>query len=164
MKAVACFQKVSFEEFSRHFDNPEAAGAAYEVIRIPTRATVGSAGYDFVTPVAIRLQPGQSVLIPTGIRAKIEAGWVLQIFPKSGLGFRFRLQLDNTVGIIDQDYYNSDNEGHIMVKLTCDAKSDATLSLPAGKAFVQGIFLPFGITEDDDALGVRNGGFGSTGR
>lgn len=164
MKAVACFQKVSFEEFSRHFDNPEAAGAAYEVIRIPTRATVGSAGYDFVTPVAIRLQPGQSVLIPTGIRAKIEEGWVLQIFPKSGLGFRFRLQLDNTVGIIDQDYYNSDNEGHIMVKLTCDAKSDATLSLPAGKAFVQGIFLPFGITADDDAFGVRNGGFGSTGR
>ncbi len=164
MKAVACFQKVSFEEFSRHFDDPEAAGAAYEVIRIPTRATVGSAGYDFVTPVAIRLQPGQSVLIPTGIRAKIEAGWVLQIFPKSGLGFRFRLQLDNTVGIIDQDYYNSDNEGHIMVKLTCDAKSDTTLSLPAGKAFVQGIFLPFGITADDDAFGVRNGGFGSTGR
>ena len=164
MKAVACFQKVSFEEFSHHFDDPEVAGAAYGVIRIPTRATVGSAGYDFVTPVAIRLQPGQSVLIPTGIRAKIEEGWVLQIFPKSGLGFRFRLQLDNTVGIIDQDYYNSDNEGHIMVKLTCDAKSDATLSLPAGKAFVQGIFLPFGMTADDDALGVRNGGFGSTGR
>lgn len=164
MKAVACFQKVSFEEFSHHFDDPEVAGAAYGVIRIPTRATVGSAGYDFVTPVAIRLQPGQSVLIPTGIRAKIEEGWVLQIFPKSGLGFRFRLQLDNTVGIIDQDYYNSDNEGHIMVKLTCDAKSDTTLSLPAGKAFVQGIFLPFGITADDDAFGVRNGGFGSTGR
>lgn len=164
MKAVACFQKVSFEEFSHHFDDPEVAGAAYAVVRIPTRATVGSAGYDFVTPVAIRLQPGQSVLIPTGIRAKIEEGWVLQIFPKSGLGFRFRLQLDNTVGIIDQDYYNSDNEGHIMVKLTCDAKSDTTFSLPAGKAFVQGIFLPFGITADDDALGVRNGGFGSTGR
>lgn len=164
MKAVACFQKVSFEEFSHHFDDPEVAGAAYGVIRIPTRATVGSAGYDFVTPVAIRLQPGQSTLIPTGIRAKIEEGWVLQIFPKSGLGFRFRLQLDNTVGIIDQDYYNSDNEGHIMVKLTCDAKSDTTFSLPAGKAFVQGIFLPFGITADDDAFGVRNGGFGSTGR
>jgi len=103
------------------------------------------------------------VLIPTGIRAKMEDGWVLQIFPRSGLGFKHRIQLDNTVGIIDADYYGSSNEGHIMIKLSCDAHEEGhCVSLSAGDGFAQGIFLLFGITADDDASGIRNGGFGST--
>lgn len=89
--------------------------------------------------------------------------WFLGIFPKSGLGFKYRCQLDNTVGIIDNDYYFSDNQGHIMAKVTNDCKEDKTLYINRGKAFVQGIFIPFGITYDDHADGIRNGGFGSTG-
>ncbi len=50
-------------------------------------------------------------MLPTGIRVRMQNGWVLQCFPRSGLGFKFRLQLNNTVGIIDSDYYGSDNEG-----------------------------------------------------
>ena len=69
---------------------------------------------------------------------------------------------DNTVGIIDADYYGSDNEGHIFTKITCDAKSDKVLELAAGDAFMQAVFLPYGLTEDDDVADIRNGGFGST--
>ena len=76
---------------------------------------------------------------------------VLAVFPRSSLGFKYRLQLNNTVGIIDSDYFFSDNEGHIFVKLTNDTKEDKTVELAEGAGFAQEIFLPFGITEDDDA-------------
>ena len=88
--------------------------------------------------------------------------WVLHLYPRSGLCFKFRLQLNNTVGIIDSDYFNSDNEGHIFAKITNDSNEGKVLKLQAGEGFMQGIFLEYGITEDDDADGVRNGGFGST--
>ena len=92
----------------------------------------------------------------------IEDGWVLKIYPRSGLGFKFRLQLNNTVGIIDSDYYNSDNEGHIFIKVTNDTNEGRVIEIPAGTGFAQGIFVEYGITFDDEADGVRNGGFGST--
>ena len=82
----------------------------YQKIRLPRRATVGSAGYDFFAPEAFSLVPHETIKIPTGIRAEIAEGWVLQIYPRSGLGFKYRLQMDNTVGIIDSDYFYSDNE------------------------------------------------------
>lgn len=167
MQKIAEFQKVSFSQFEadfkKNFPEYENVREIYDAIKLPKRATTGSAGYDFYAPVDITLEKGKSVLIPTGIRSKIEDGWVLQIFPRSGLGFKHRVQLDNTVGIIDADYYNSSNEGHIMIKLSCDAHDDGhTVSLSAGDGFAQGIFLQFGITVDDDASGIRDGGFGST--
>ena len=87
---------------------------------------------------------------------------MLSIYPRSGLGFKYRFQLDNSVGIIDSDYARSDNEGHIFMRMTNDNREGKSLLVPAGTAFAQGIFLPFGITVDDDARGVRNGGLGST--
>lgn len=167
MQKIAEFQKVSFSQFEadfkKNFPEYENVREIYDAIKLPKRATTGSAGYDFYAPVDITLEKGKSVLIPTGIRSKIDDGWVLQIFPRSGLGFKHRVQLDNTVGIIDADYYNSSNEGHIMIKLSCDAHDDGhTVSLSAGDGFAQGIFLQFGITVDDDASGIRDGGFGST--
>ena len=104
----------------------------------------------------------ETAKIPTGIRALIEPGWVLKLYPRSGLGFKYRLQLNNTVGIIDSDYSQSDNEGHIFIKITNDSNEGKTLEIPAGTGFAQGIFVEYGITVDDDADGVRNGGFGST--
>ena len=134
----------------------------YESLSLPKRATKGSAGYDFYAPFAFSLPPGATIKIPTGIRAKMEENWVLKIYPRSGLGFKFRLQMNNTVGIIDSDYYYSDNEGHIFVKLTNDSNEGRTVDVTAGMGLVQGIFLEYGITVDDDADGIRNGGFGST--
>ncbi|MBQ7957908.1 MAG: deoxyuridine 5'-triphosphate nucleotidohydrolase [Clostridia bacterium] len=161
MQRIAEFQKVSFEEFKKSFG--ENAKEIYDNIKLPVRATQGSAGYDFFAPVDFELKPGETAKIPTGIRARIDDGWVLKIYPRSGLGFKFRLQLDNTVGIIDADYYNSDNEGHIFIKVTnCSYEEGKTVSVKAGNGFAQGIFLPFGITVDDDVTDTRNGGFGST--
>ena len=134
----------------------------YESISLPARATKGSAGYDFYAPFSFSLPPGSTIKIPTGIRAEMEPDWVLKLYPRSGLGFKFRLQLNNTVGIIDSDYFYSDNEGHIFVKLTNDSNEGKTVEIAAGTGIVQGIFLEYGITVDDDAQGERNGGFGST--
>ena len=133
----------------------------YGALELPRRATAGSAGYDFFAPAALELAPGAELLVPTGVRALICPGWVLMLFPRSGLGFRYRLQLNNTVGVVDADYALADNEGHIFIKLT--NAGTRPLTVPAGKAFAQGVFLPFGITEDDEAAARREGGFGSTG-
>jgi len=101
-------------------------------------------------------------MIPTGVRVKIDEGWVLKCYPRSGLGFKYRLQLNNTVGIIDSDYYGSDNEGHIFCRLTNDSNEGKTVTVEEGTGFMQGIFVEYGITVDDDADKVRNGGLGST--
>ena len=167
MNKIAQFEKVSFEQFEKdwlkNFPDTQDVKAIYDAIKLPKRATTGSAGYDFYAPAQITVQKGKSTLIPTGIRCSISDGWVLNIFPRSGLGFKHRIQLDNTVGVIDADYYNSSNEGHIMVKLSCDAHDDGhSVTVEAGDGFSQGLFLQFGITHDDDADGIRDGGFGST--
>lgn len=167
MKRIAEFQKVSFEQFfegwNGEFGTDEATvREIYESIKLPRRATSGSAGYDIFAPTDITLKQGETIKVPTGIRAKIDDGWVLKIYPRSGLGFKFRLQLDNTVGIIDSDYYYSDNEGHIFIKITNDAHADKTVEVKAGTGFAQGLFIEYGITYDDDVTDIRNGGLGST--
>jgi len=111
-------------------------------------------------PFELTINPGETYKIPTGIRSEIADGWVLQIFPRSSLGFKYKLQLDNTVGIIDSDYYHADNEGHIIIKVTNN--SDRVLELKQGDRFAQGIFIPYGITVDDESNEERTGGFGST--
>lgn len=162
MKKIAQFEKVSLAQFLEGCKRPDAE-EIYAGIALPKRATKGSAGYDFFAPFDIDLNPGETAKIPTGIRVKIEEGWLLSLYPRSGLGFKFRLQLDNTVGIIDSDYYFSDNEGHIFAKITNDSHENKSLHIPAGAGFMQGIFTEYGITFDDDADQIRNGGFGSTG-
>lgn len=190
MKRIAKFEKVSKERFIKDWlstflcnepksdiddpkdknleadqykeDKHDEAGHIYDNIKLPKRATSGSAGYDFYSPLSFSLNPGETILIPTGIRVKIEEGWVLKFYPRSGLGFKYRLQLNNTVGIIDSDYYASDNEGHIFCKLTNDTNEGKIVCIGEGTAFMQGIFVEYGITFDDDTTDVRNGGLGST--
>jgi dUTP pyrophosphatase len=175
MERIAKFEKVSFDRFYEDFmdginltkENEAETRKAikeelYDYIKLPERKTAGSAGYDFHAPYSFRLEPGATIKIPTGIRVKIEDGWVLQCYPRSSLGFKYRLQLNNTVGIIDSDYYYSDNEGHIFAKITNDSNEKKIVEIKAGDGFMQGIFVQYGITVDDDAKGVRNGGFGST--
>lgn len=171
MKRIAKFHKVSIEQFTEGWKDTfgekepeEKIRGLYEEIRLPKRATAGSAGYDFFAPDTFVLGPGQTIKIPTGIRVEMEENWVLQCYPRSGLGFKYRLQLNNTVGIIDSDYFYSDNEGHIFAKLTNDTNEDKTLEIPKGTGFMQGIFVEYGITADDDVKSIRNGGFGSTTR
>lgn len=155
MKKIARFFKVSEQEWQK-----SALAENYNDIILPRRATKGSAGYDFFAPYGFTLAAGETIKIPTGIRVKIDDGWVLKIYPRSSLGFKYRLTLNNTVGIIDGDYYFADNEGHIFIKITnC---GDIALTIEKGKAFAQGIFVEYGITIDDEADGERTGGLGST--
>ena len=168
MKRIAKFHKVSLDQFTKDWldafsdSDEQKAKDIYEQIKLPQRATAGSAGYDFYSPITFTLAPGETIKIPTGIRVEIEDGWVLKCYPRSGLGFKYRLQLNNTVGIIDSDYFHSDNEGHMFSKITNDSNEGKTAVVEAGTGFMQGIFVEYGITFDDEVMEKRNGGFGST--
>lgn len=168
MRRIAQFHKVSEGQFAEGMKDvfpqlgEKEIQEIYQGLRLPRRATTGSAGYDFYSPVDFDLKPGESLKMPTGIRAQMEEGWVLKIYPRSGLGFKYRLQLNNTVGIIDSDYFHSDNEGHIFIKITNDSREGKVVHVDKGNGFAQGIFVEFGITVDDDAAALRNGGMGST--
>ena len=166
MERVAKFELVSFDQFKKDMTkfefSEEELKKIYDNIKLPARATKYSAGYDFFLPFDINLKANESIAIPSGIRAKIDHSWVLQIYPRSGLGFKYQLSLANTVGIIDADYYNGENEGHIIIKLVNRSVDKLDINLESGKGFAQGIFMQYGITEDDDTNDERIGGFGST--
>ena len=171
MKRVGEFEKVSYEQFygamSEIIDTEykdDYIRMLYDTLELPKRATSGSAGYDFKSPFSFTLQPGDTIKIPTGVRVKIDDGWWLGCLPRSGLGFKYRLQLNNTMGVIDSDYYYSDNEGHIFAKITNDSNEGKVIEVKAGDGCMQAIFIPYGITYSDSADGVRNGGMGSTGK
>ena len=168
MKKIAKFEKVSLTQFIKDWQEEfsqttqKECEQIYQHLLLPCRATKGSAGYDFFTPIDITLSPRQTIKIPTGIRVRINDGWVLKCYPRSGLGFKYRLQLNNTVGIIDSDYYFSVNEGHIFAKITNDSNENKTVVITKQTSFMQGIFVEYGITVDDSVETIRNGGFGST--
>ena len=167
------FEKVSFEQFKTDVSkiyagvDDEYIEWCYANIKLPKRSTKGSAGYDFFMPFVLRIRQGSGTeeadytTIPTGIRWVTDRDdVVLMLFPRSGFGFKNGMYLANTVGIIDSDYAQSSNEGHIMVKVSNHIKP---IDLETGRAFVQGIILPYITTTDEEEVTtVRDGGFGST--
>lgn len=175
---MAKFSKVSYEQFKKDWIATFVGLTdktvedivdrhlydIYDSIKLPKRATIGSAGYDFYSPMKFTLEPGESIRIPTGIRCEMYDGWVLMIYPRSGHGFKYGVHLANTTAVIDGDYAYADNEGHIFIKLLNDSSIAKTIEFSIGDAFCQGVFVPYGITLDDDVTDRRNGGLGSTGR
>lgn len=151
------FEIINKEQLNKDFDRL----IGYE-IKLPKRSTKESAGYDFFVPYDIALEPNEEIKIPTGLKVHMQKGEVLFIFPRSGLGFKYYTRLANTIGVIDSDYINSDNEGHIWVKIRNEG--DKCLSIKQGEAFCQGIFMPFLLVDGDNFEdgNNRNGGFGST--
>ena len=159
-RTIAQFEKVSYEQFFKDFvktfnlqatreledgtiktvDLDSFIRPFYDSIKLPQRATNGSAGYDFYTPIDLNIVPNTTVKIPTGIRCKMKRNYVLQIYPRSSLGFKYRCQLDNTVGIIDSDYYESDNEGHIFIKITNNTLDGKTIELEGHFLYLQFVF------------------------
>ena len=170
-KVVAKFEKVSFEQFKA-----DCAKLGYNVedkyfrliynnIKIPTRSTKRSSGYDFYCPglVSLTIPKGESVLIPTGIRCVfLEDGYDLSIYPRSSLGFKYRMWFDNLVPIIDNDYAEAKNEGHIMLKVSCDPRNATEMVLNPGDRFAQGIIREFFLAEEEEIEKERTGGMGST--
>lgn len=161
------FYKVSkseyIKDYTKYFGNisSEFIEKMYDDIVLPNRATKFSAGYDFRAPFSFSLEPNNEIMIPTGIRVQMNENQVLLLFPRSSLGFKYKLRLNNTIAVIDSDYFNSDNEGHIFIKITNENNSKS-LSINKGDAFCQGIFIEYGLTDDDETIAVRNGGLGST--
>ena len=150
------FEIVSEKEFLKNNSLED-----YTKIKLPSRATSSSAGYDFYLPYDLVIKPKESILVKTGIKACMENDEFLMIVIRSSLGVKKGLQLSNNVGIIDSDYYNNiDNEGHIMISLkNC---SDIAVTLMCGERIVQGIFLKYLKVDDDSNQNARLGGFGST--
>ena len=161
------FLKVSQAQFCKAYEGTAyrlCALELYEDVRLPRQATSGSAGHDFFAPFGFSLKPGEGIKIPSGIRCRLMPGRFLAVFPRSGLGFKYRMQLDNTVGIIDEDYFNGDNEGHIYIKISNDSNENKTVEIKKGEAFAQGIIMRYEIAEDAGADALRTGGMGSTDR
>ena len=152
------FEHVCKEEFKKSFDNYLGVE-----VKLPKRSTKKAAGYDCFAPFDFTLQPGEDINIPTGIKAYMQNGEVLMVFPRSGLGFKYYTRLSNSTGIVDADYYsNPNNDGHIHVKIRNEGTKPLTVK--QGEAFCQFIFMPFLLADGDDfnTGNERVGGFGST--
>lgn len=174
MNRMAEFSNVSFQQFKNDWidtfpelmnglsndDIDEHIRDIYDNIKLPKRATAQSAGYDFFSPMSFVLEPNDSIKIPTGIRCEMYDGWTMLLFIRSSLGFKHGLSMPTSVSVIDSDYFDADNEGHIMVKLRNNGTKSVRVN--KGDGFVQGVFVPFGITLDDNTTTERTGGIGST--
>lgn len=160
------FKKISFEQFEKDLATDSwcepVINVMYEQLKLPQRATMYSAGYDIFAPYDIVIPPKGTVKVPTGISIILDNDKFLAIYPRSGLGFKYKMQLYNSTGIIDSDYVYSDNEGHIWCKFYNDSPDGKTITIKQGEAMCQGVIQQYFVTEDDMADGIRNGGFGST--
>ena len=177
LQKMAKFSKISVNQFAKDWldafpalaDSDMSAfeinahiQSIYDGIKLPKRATIGSAGYDFFAPMSFTLEPGESIKIPTGLRCEMYDGWVMLGFPRSGHGFKYGVHHANTTPVVDGDYFEADNEGHIHFKIVNDSSLAKDFKVNAGDAFCQVVFVPFGITLDDEVDAERTGGFGST--
>lgn len=202
------FEKISYNQYLKDWKklygediNEDVIKDIYDNIKIPERSTRGSAGYDFYSPFDFTLSIGANIIIPTGIRFvpimdslknmanksphyDVYMPPVCCIVPRSSLGTKYGISLVNTVGVIDPDYCNSDNEGHIMINLEMRGKkeplrmsfnnkdiytkkefpiySKTEITINAGDKICQGLVLCFTHLNENGA--TRNGGFGSTGK
>jgi len=170
---VGEFYKVSYVQFredwlitftkpqDEYLYNERIISEIYDNLNLPIRSTTGSGDYDFFSPLSFKLDPNESIMIPTGIRAKMIPGFKLAFYPRSGLGSKYFMRIANTIPQIDSDYFYSDNEGHIFIRIRNEG--DKRIDIKKGDKFVQASFEIYGITNNDHADGIRNGGFGSTG-
>ena len=171
---VAKFRKVSYEQWKADmlkcglYLSEKKMKSAYDAIKLPKRATAGSAGYDFFSPIPFALSNmtvnPRGITFPTGIQCELHPDFCLIMIPKSGLGIRQYSRLGNCIGLIDRDYIFSDNEGDIFVNIRSDIPGNPPVEIKAGQAICQGVILPFGTTDDDETTEARNGGLGSTGK
>lgn len=132
---------------------------------LPRRKTKKSAGYDFECIETITIPPyklgDKPVLVPTGVKCKMLDDEFLMLVNRSSNPKKKNLVIPNSMGIIDADYYgNSDNDGEMMFAFFNTGTEPVTIE--KGYAIGQGIFMKYGITDDDNADGERKGGFGST--
>ncbi|MFW6015388.1 MAG: deoxyuridine 5'-triphosphate nucleotidohydrolase [bacterium] len=169
------FKKISLKQFEKDFidylldpetwEDESIDDKKYRLnktVKIPKRGTAMSAGYDVFTPFGFTLKPKQDINIPTGLKAYMQPDEVLFAYPRSGMGFKYYVRLANTIGVVDMDYFNNeDNEGHIWIKIRNEGNK--VLEIRKGQAIVQFIFQKYLLVDGDNFEGEkRKGGFGST--
>ena len=169
MRKVAKFEKVSWGQFQKDYVDTFGEGKTinmddirkiYDDIKLPCRKTRFSAGHDISIPFDITLPPKERLMIPTGIRCQMETDYVMLIMPRSSLGIKKGLRISNTVPVIDSDYYNANNEGHIFVSVINDGRE--AIKFKAGDHIIQALFVPYGVADEENIIVERTGGIGST--
>lgn len=137
-----------------------------ELNLLPTRATKGSAGYDFKAAkdiIVSNILTDKPVLVPTGVKCKLERDQVLLLFNRSSNAAKRGLIIPNGVGVVDSDYYNnSNNEGQIFGLFSCVGQKSYLIH--KGDRIMQGIVIDYHVANNDITTGMRMGGFGSTGK
>ncbi len=142
------FEKISFEQFKKDVANDRDL---YDSLLIPQRSSAATAGYDLPLLADLELQPGETVKLPTGLKAHFQPDEVLLLIVRSKTGFKYNIRLCNQIGVIDSDYYNNpDNEGHLFVKL--QNEDTVAHSFKRGDALVQGVFMKYLATDSDNNL------------
>ena len=124
---------------------------------IPERATKHSAGYDISASETVTIQPDEIKMVSTGLAVQLGVDEVLKLYDRSSNPVKRGIALINSVGIIDSDYYPQEFKGLFMNI----SKEPVTIS--KGQRIMQGVFVKYLTTDDDNANGKRKGGFGSTG-
>ena len=166
----------SIKDIDIYTKESEKLEELWKNIKLPRRSTPQSAGYDFHIPFTLNAVPEKTYMVPTGIKANLKyvrngpysgvstnKPIFLALYPRSSLGFQYGFCMDNTVGIIDQDYYNNEgNEGHIMVGFTVQKD----LKFNPGDRFFQAVIQSYYImlNELTPINPSRSGGLGSTGK
>ena len=131
---------------------------------LPDYATSGSAGLDLraLLPEDLTLEPGQTVLIPTGLAIHIaDPNLAALILPRSGLGHKHGIVLGNLVGLIDSDY-----QGELMV--SCWNRGQSAFTISVGERIAQLVLVPvvqahFELVQEFDETQRGAGGFGHSG-
>ena len=133
-------------------------------INLPVRKTQKAVGYDIEAAEDVIIPPFKNgvgpTIVKTGVKAYCEPDEWFMIISRSS-GPKKGLMLANSIGAIDSDYYNNEtNDGHILFQYYNMLDHDITIK--KGDAIGQVIFQKYLIVDDDNATGVRTGGFGST--
>ena len=142
-----------------------AKGFEDKGINLPIRKTKSSAAYDLEAAEDIVLpsfeKGSKPILIPTGLKAYMQPDEMLVIVPRSSSPKKQGISYPHRMGVIYADYYgNTDNDGHIFVQ--CINLKDEEVKIKKGEAVGQAIFQKFLTIDNDQADGIRTGGFGST--
>ena len=141
-----------------------AKGFEGKDINLPKRKTKYAAGYDIEAAEDVTIPTFKAgmnpTLIKTGIKVYMQEDEAFMLYNRSSNPKKKGLVMANSVGVIDKDYYgNEDNDGHIMFAYY-NFKEEITIK--KGEVIGQGVFQKYFIADDDNALEIRKGGFGST--